>query len=257
MARTSPSITESEVQAWSRFCQKNQIYPNNQENCDFIVGYFCDQWREMLTDETMAQAYPMIRNHLKHLDPDTAELQKQLQRISPTEQEALMSWTPPRGIKASKFNACILVRYCKDHNWAVDHAHLDLSCSQSNVVGVLEKDNTNQAHIDQRRHTDDGSQRFTGDFLGEDVNKPLWMKRREQREASEAKTTTTTPQREPDCAWTTLCKDLARNGSHGQQKAQQDLFDKMTNEGYEPRAIYREMVKVRQSYENLVLRAPF
>ena len=219
---------------------------------------FTTTWNTDITEELLDQALPQFRKlGLKFLDENTVELMRQLQRLTPAEQEVIATWVPPRGILASEYNAALLVRYVKDHRWAFTHDSLNLAAGQNNVNSVLQKDEAAlRPKSAESRHKDDGSQRFAGDFLGKDVNKPLWLKRREGREAAEK--TQRTPQRTQEVdAWTQICERLMRNGTHAQQAAQKALYERGIVEGKQPRQIASEMENLKRSYERLVSRAPF
>jgi hypothetical protein len=76
----------------------------------------------------MDQAYPLLRRHLKLHDENTIECGRQLQRLTPVEQEAVSNWNPQAyGLKANHYNTALVIRWLKDRNWKVDAHNLALA----------------------------------------------------------------------------------------------------------------------------------
>ena len=267
--RKSPTITTEEAQAYYKFAESHPELivspygtPEAQHNAKFVTDYFEKTWPVDLSLENMAKAWPLLKPYLKLRTENQIELGRQLSRLTPAEQEAIASWVPPTGILANDFNAAILVRYCKDHNWLVDHAHLNLASTQDRVQGVLQKDTSKrEKNIDPRSHksTDDGTPFILGDDMKR-LSDGSWVSKTKQdydREARE-KDQQVAPQRTQEVdAWRQICEQLMRNGTHAQQAAQKALYERGIAEGKQPRQIASEMENLKRSYERLVSRAPF
>ncbi len=146
------------------------------------------------------------------------------------------------------------MRYCKDHNWPVDHAHLNLASTQDRVQGVLQKDTSKrQKNIDPRGHksTDDRTPFILGDDMKR-LSDGSWVSKTKSdydREARD-KQQQVAPQRTQEVdAWTQICEQLMRNGTHAQQAAQKALYERGIAEGKQHRQIATEMQKLKASCE--------
>src|SRR5262249_35740113 len=224
---------------------------------DFILNYFLNQWVEDISDANLDAALPQIRCRLKFVPENQLELGRQLRRLSPTEREAVANWNPARfRLQANEYNTALVVRWIKDRNWQVTADNLALAIGQKTLVGHLQWEKA-RSQRPESHHKDDGSMRFSGDFLGKDVNKSTWLRRKEEREARE-QAAQAAPQRsqEPD-AWTQICQQLMQHGTHSQKAAQKALYERGLAEGKSPRQIASEMETLKRSYEHLVSRAPF
>src|SRR5262245_26448838 len=112
MARTSKEISQAEAQTYYEFAKSHpelivEPYgsPEAAHNAQFVTEYFEKTWPVDLTAETMAQAYPLLRPHLKLHPENRLELGRQLQRCTPQEQDIVASFNPKaNGLIGNEYN---------------------------------------------------------------------------------------------------------------------------------------------------------
>ena len=94
MARTFPTIQQSEVTAYAKFCAAHNIINDgsvdDQENANLVVKYFTETWVEDMNDQTLALAFPQLTSHLKF----DSEARIEARRIASTysDVQALGAW---------------------------------------------------------------------------------------------------------------------------------------------------------------------
>jgi hypothetical protein len=170
MARTNSEIQQHEVQAYAKFCDENNIVHDGSEgdaaNSALVLDYFTKQWGEMITAETLSQAFPQLKPHLKFNDPNQVEFNKLYNSLSAEEKAAFAEWKGSRGLKDTFGNAVALLSWIKAHGFKVTQANLQLAVGQQRVAPFLEWDESGTPRYeDARQHKSDGE-----GFLGKDIN---------------------------------------------------------------------------------------
>jgi hypothetical protein len=94
MARLINEIQPHEVRAYGQFCIENNIIHDDSnesiENANLVWHYFVNTWGEMITPQTLAQAFPHLRPHLKLKSPIRLEAERLAQGYADT--QALVTW---------------------------------------------------------------------------------------------------------------------------------------------------------------------
>jgi hypothetical protein len=94
MARVINEIQAHEVRAYGQFCIENNIINDGSdediENSNLVHNYFVNTWGEMITPQTLAQAFPHLRPYLKLKTPARLEAERLAQGYADT--QALAAW---------------------------------------------------------------------------------------------------------------------------------------------------------------------
>src|SRR6266478_6391174 len=95
MARTSPTVTKKENDAYQKFCDEHNIVADESEaariNGDEIGNYIAVQGGEDITPATLAVALQKLRDRLTFYTPAQAEYKKVADK-NPTAANELNSW---------------------------------------------------------------------------------------------------------------------------------------------------------------------
>ncbi len=80
MARTTVEVTQSEIGAYAKFAKERGIIhdgsADDHHNANFVLDYFVDKWKEMMTEQNLNYAWERIHSHLKLYSPAQAEWYK-------------------------------------------------------------------------------------------------------------------------------------------------------------------------------------
>jgi len=94
MARLTNEIQPHEVRAYGQFCIENNIVHDLSNegiaNSNLVHDYFVKTWGEMITPQTLVQAFPHLRPHLKLKSPAYLEAERLAQGYADT--QALVTW---------------------------------------------------------------------------------------------------------------------------------------------------------------------
>ena len=254
--RTSPTITDAEVQIYANFCAEHAIITDNSQdgiaNANFIRDYFLNEWNADITEANLAEALKQIRPHLKFYNENHLAFSKLFYALSPAEQEAFKAWKWPFGLKQNEYNAAVLLTRIASHKFRVTEQNLSLATGQAKVAPLLQWDESARLrYANPKQHSDDGEP-----FLGKNVNEPLWRRRQREREEREAANKPAEQTRQAD-AWQSLCEQMLRDGTHSQQAAMRAQFDHAVAAGKSYREIHSELNRLRASYKSLVPASKF
>ncbi len=94
MARISNEISSIEVAAYAEFCKANNIIhdgtPDDVANSDLVLEYFTKTWNEVINDQTLTQAFPQLKEHLKFNSAARIEVQRLVREYA--DANALSAW---------------------------------------------------------------------------------------------------------------------------------------------------------------------
>jgi hypothetical protein len=247
MPRTNQTFSTTEDRIYAAWCAKHGIIEGDPHNVA-LIGQNFRRWDLEVTEELLDANLEQFKNlGLKFYTEDQRYFHNELAGLTPTEQEALASWNPPYGVLANEYNAAILVRWIKAHNFQVTKDNLNLAAGQGKILPLLQWDDskTRPQYHDARRHVEDPNEQKIP------VNEPLWRKLKREREAREA-ANQPVPQPKQIDAWEKICQDLMRHGTHSHQAAQKRIYEAGKAAGKQPRHIAQEMEAYKRSTERLL-----
>jgi len=80
MARQVSEVTQQEVEAYAKFAQEHNIIHDgsvdDQANAELVLRYFCETWPNVISYQTLTQAYPMLKPHLRFKSAARLEAEK-------------------------------------------------------------------------------------------------------------------------------------------------------------------------------------
>jgi hypothetical protein len=86
MARQVSEVTQQEVEAYAKFAQEHNIIHDgsvdDHANAELVLRYFCETWPNVISHQTLTQAYPMLKPHLKFKSAARLEAEKAAQENS-------------------------------------------------------------------------------------------------------------------------------------------------------------------------------
>jgi hypothetical protein len=272
MARTSQTVTTSEIQAYVTFCKDHGIvnddsaapgtvaYAESLENAQTIHKYFMETWQADMNEENFELAFPQLKPYLKFYG---SKQQAEYAHVANENQQAaqqLTAWLQTQGRPGQLVsegpeayaNLALLIPELRGR---------EVNTKTINeAIGRIAYKPGRQLHwvplpriVDARQHKDDGS----GFLSKKDVNKsPLDYK----REAEAAYSTPVTPAKPtgPVNEWQTVAKSyLGSGGSHGRNANLQSVFDRGTNGELSWREVARQMGQLKKAYSTLLPTAKY
>jgi len=91
-----------DVQAYGKFCIRHGIINDgsrdDQHNADFVMNYFENTWKEVITAETLERALPALRPHLKFKSAARLEFEK-IATAEPERARQIDQWLQVHGGK--------------------------------------------------------------------------------------------------------------------------------------------------------------
>jgi hypothetical protein len=142
MARTSQEITQQEKEAYWKFCAEHGVINDGSQadidNATFVRDYFLKTWDMDITEETLRQAGPQIRGHLKLIDPDQLEFNKLFVTLAAEERNVLGEWRGQSGLKNTARNCVVILSWLKSHGFKVTNENLQLAVGQQRLFSNLE-----------------------------------------------------------------------------------------------------------------------
>jgi hypothetical protein len=190
--RQTNEVTQQEVDAYNRWCEKNSIInkndkdPDTLHNADVVLKYFTETWQQMMTDQNFDLCFEQLRPHLKFYEQYQQEFEKYYSELSREERSAFDRWPGVRGLikegAAGFRNGAALLGWIKLHGFPVSHHSLFLASGQNKLAGLLQYDGSEMpsAPQDPRRHN-------PADFTERPPqNEPMWKRLRREREEREA-----------------------------------------------------------------------
>src|SRR5271170_304013 len=93
MARTSETLTSSEIQAFQTFAKTNNLVMDGEvgaKNGEEIANYICTTWGVDITQATLKVAVEKLRDRLTFLT--AAQIEYQAVAAAPDAQSALETW---------------------------------------------------------------------------------------------------------------------------------------------------------------------
>jgi hypothetical protein len=185
--RSNELFVQEELDAWDLFASThnlvNDASPDGIANGTLLATYFQQQWKEMMTAETLAQGYAAyLKDHLKHYEPYQRELNDLFASLSKQEQDSFAKWKGVRGLKSTAKAAYVILDYCKQKGWVIDQQHLDLAAGQNRVAPFLEYEYVSQF---KSKHNIVNDGKPTSFFTRDQVNKSPLDYRHEAEEAAQ------------------------------------------------------------------------
>jgi hypothetical protein len=274
MARTSQTVTTSEIQAYVTFCKDHGIvnddsaapgtvaYAESLENAQTIHKYFMETWQADMNEENFELAFPQLKPYLKFYG---SKQQAEYAHVANENQQAaqqLTAWLQTQGRPgqlvsegpAAYENLSLLLTELRGRTVDSQRIH--------EAIGRIAYKPGRQLHyvpvprtIDPRSHVahDDGEP-----FLGKNVNmSPADYKR--QAEAAYA-TTPITPTKPsgPVDEWETVARSyLGSGGSHGRNASLQSVFDRGISGELSWRQVAMQMGQLKKAYSTLLPTAKY
>jgi hypothetical protein len=69
MARQASEIQQHEIQAYQNFCNEHGIIhdgsADDHANGELVLRYFCETWPNIISHQTLTQAFPQLKPHLR------------------------------------------------------------------------------------------------------------------------------------------------------------------------------------------------
>jgi len=238
MPRTNPNMVEAEVLAYVRaaerygFCNNDRGTADAIHNAQVVHQYFTETWKEDLTDANFDHVVENLRPHLKFYGtPADAEYDKLVDDLVKTGQfnEAQFNeWYNRSGLVDKPQSRVAILTWLKSHGMQFTPEKYQFSIGQARVLHFLEfKHQSQTSGKPSHSATDDGSPFVSA----KDANKPLWLRKREEREAQETQQITHTKKAEKD-AWQLIAEKHAEHGNtHSERQEVQGRFKYLRDQG--------------------------
>jgi hypothetical protein len=135
MARTSETITNQEVQAYTTWCNKHHAFFQGQEGVDngnFVRDYFLKTWGEDITEANLDKALPYIRPHLKFKSDAYLKLEQAANGMTLQEAEIFDAWMSRQRLESpdsdqGKENVTNIPSWLRKRNMEITGRNLDLA----------------------------------------------------------------------------------------------------------------------------------
>jgi hypothetical protein len=276
MARLISEIQPHEVRAYEQFCTAHNVIIHDGsaeaiENANFVHNYFVNTWGEMITPETLAQAFPVIKPHLKLKSPAYLEAERLAQGYP--DAQALAAWfdkqqTLVKDGDLGYKNFSELIQELEGR--PATQANIDsaiASIQYATEGGTVEKYSTRtrrplayaQRQTDRpksfHQQTDDGTNPFSTKGLtlqGDGTyGKSPADYAREARAAAEKNNPQPTVREQLSAVekeYKKMAEELLRYGTHGQQNQIRQAFDKALQSGADWRRVFEACNRIVNQY---------
>lgn len=276
MARTSPTLTQNEVQAYSKFCTDHNICSDDSltedsvANANLVWKYFTETWPNDITEENLLAAFPQLQPHLKFYSSREQAEYTQIANENQQNAQTLVAWLNTQGKPGQLVNEgpeayANLSRLLREIN-----GRREMVSSQTIAAAqdrIQHQPGKGRLHfLPQPRRTEPISPAARVDALENPDRKPgqlfssgdlvqnsdgSWRSKTPQeqardREAAEKANQPTVREKlsAEEQQWRKMAEELCGYGSHGNQAAIKQTFDQAVASGADWRRVYEACNRV-------------
>ena len=256
--RTTNQLTQSELEAWNRFCLAQGIVNDGSsdgvQNANLVWEYFSQTWNQDITERNLNLAFKELKPHLKFYSKAALDY-FDVANQEPDRANQLANWLATQGNRGQLVNS---------GDDAYENLRLLLTELRGREISrktiadaegrLSYKPGRRRLHYvplpkqpNPRQHQDDGE-----GFLGKHVNLSRADHARLAREAADKNNPQQTPETilsAEDQTWRKLAQELLSYGTHGQQATIKKTFDQAVTSGASWRQVFEACNSIVSQYK--------